>query len=85
MSPSGGRPSPQRCSGSSFLIGSAKASWAAGSTGLWVTAPVAGRAYQSLGYAYANGSNQNMGLWNTFTVKTLKQTATNYYTIGTCP
>ena len=46
---------------------------------------VAGRAYQSLGYAYANGSNQNMGLWNTFTVKTLKQIATNYYTIGTCP
>ena len=46
---------------------------------------LAGRAYQSLGYAYANGSNQNMGLWNTFTVKTLKQITTNYYTIGTCP
>lgn len=45
----------------------------------------AGRAHQSLGYAYANGSNQNMGLWNTFTTKTLKQTATNYYVIGTCP
>ncbi len=45
----------------------------------------AGRAYQSGGYAYANGSGQNMGLWNTFTVKTLKMTGTNYYVIGTCP
>ena len=49
------------------------------------THTVAGRAYAYLGYAYANGSNQNMGLWNTFTVKTLKQTTANYYTIGTCP
>jgi chitodextrinase len=45
----------------------------------------AGRAYQSGGYALANGSNQNMGLWNTFTTTTLKMTATNYYVIGTCP
>ncbi|HET7794320.1 MAG TPA: PHB depolymerase family esterase [Rhizobacter sp.] len=45
----------------------------------------AGRAYQSGGYALANGSNQNMGLWNTFVTTTLKQTATNYYVIGTCP
>jgi poly(3-hydroxybutyrate) depolymerase len=46
---------------------------------------VAGRAYQSGGYTYANGSNQNMGLWNVYTVTTLKQTGTNYYVIGTCP
>jgi hypothetical protein len=45
----------------------------------------AGRAYQSGGYTYANGSNQNMGLWNTFVTTTLKQTGTNYYMIGTCP
>ena len=45
----------------------------------------AGRAHQSGGYTYANGSNQNMGLWNTFVTTTLKQTATNYYVIGTCP
>jgi hypothetical protein len=45
----------------------------------------AGRAYQSGGYAYANGSNQNMGLWNLFTTRTLKMTGTNYYVIGTCP
>lgn len=45
----------------------------------------AGRAYQQGGYAYANGSNQNMGLWNVFISTTLKQTAPNYYVIGTCP
>ena len=45
----------------------------------------AGRAHQSGGYALANGSNQNMGLWNVFVTTTLKQTGTNYYVIGTCP
>jgi poly(3-hydroxybutyrate) depolymerase len=45
----------------------------------------AGRAYVSLGYALANGSNQNMGLYNTFYTTTLKMTGTNYYVIGTCP
>ena len=45
----------------------------------------AGRAHQSGGYAYANGSNQNMGLWNLYVTTTLKQTGTNYYVIGTCP
>lgn len=45
----------------------------------------AGRAHQSGGYTYANGSNQNMGLWNTFVTTTLRQTGTNAYVIGTCP
>lgn len=45
----------------------------------------AGRAYTAGGYTYANGSNQNMGLWNVFTTTTLKKTGTNYYVIGTCP
>ncbi|WP_395700377.1 hypothetical protein [Aquabacterium sp.] len=45
----------------------------------------AGRAHQSGGYALANGSNQNMGLWNVFVTTTLKQTGANYYVIGTCP
>jgi poly(3-hydroxybutyrate) depolymerase len=45
----------------------------------------AGRAYTAGGYTYANGSNQNMGLWNTYVTTTLKQTGTNYYVIGTCP
>ncbi|HJV70683.1 PHB depolymerase family esterase [Ideonella sp.] len=44
----------------------------------------AGRAHQSGGYALANGSNQNMGLWNVFVTTTLKQTGPNYYVIGTC-
>ncbi|MBW8893853.1 MAG: fibronectin type III domain-containing protein, partial [Burkholderiales bacterium] len=44
----------------------------------------AGRATQSGGYTYAKGSNQNMGLWNTFTTTTLKQTGPSYYVIGTC-
>lgn len=42
----------------------------------------AGRAYHSLGYAYANGSNQRMGLYNTFTTTTLKRTGPNYWVIG---
>jgi len=45
-----------------------------------------GRAYNSLGYAKANGSNQNMGLYNTFTTTKLRKTGTNYYIIdSTCP
>jgi hypothetical protein len=46
---------------------------------------IAGRAYAYYGYTYANGSNQNMGLWNIYTTTTLKKTGTNYYVIGTCP
>ncbi|MBQ1030803.1 PHB depolymerase family esterase [Micromonospora sp. C97] len=42
----------------------------------------AGRAYQSGGYAYANGSNQRMGLYNTFYTTALKQTAPNHWVIG---
>lgn len=45
----------------------------------------AGRATTSGGYAYARGSNQNMGLYNVFYTTTLKMTAPNYYVIGTCP
>ncbi|MEU8045931.1 PHB depolymerase family esterase [Micromonospora echinofusca] len=42
----------------------------------------AGRAYHSGGYAYANGSNQRMGLYNTFYTSTLKQTGPNHWVIG---
>ena len=42
----------------------------------------AGRAYHQLGYAYANGSNQNLGLYNTFYTHTLKQTGPNYWVIA---
>ena len=46
------------------------------------TQTTAGRAYMSGGYTYANGSNQNMGLWNVFVTHTLKQTGPNYYVIA---
>ena len=45
----------------------------------------AGRAHDSGGYALANGSNQNMGLNNTFYTATLAQTAAGYHVIGNCP
>ena len=35
--------------------------------------------------AYANGSNQSMGLDNVFYTATLAQTAAGYYVIGNCP
>ncbi|MBI1890312.1 MAG: PHB depolymerase family esterase [Burkholderiales bacterium] len=45
-----------------------------------------GRAYNSMGYAKANGSNQNMGLNNTYVITKLRKTGTNYYVIdNTCP
>ncbi len=45
----------------------------------------AGRAHLGGAYALANGSNQNMGLWNVFVTTTLKQTGPNYFVIGSCP
>lgn len=45
----------------------------------------AGRAHASGGYALANGSNQNMGLYNVFFTSTLAQTAQGYYIVGNCP
>lgn len=48
----------------------------------------AGRAYDSMGTAKANGSNESMGLYNIFTTTTLRKTGKNgpdYYVIGTCP
>ncbi|MGW3210267.1 extracellular catalytic domain type 1 short-chain-length polyhydroxyalkanoate depolymerase [Streptomyces sp. NPDC001135] len=47
----------------------------------------AGRATTSGGYTYAKGSQQNMGLYNTFITHTLKESPTGYYTIADhgCP
>ena len=45
----------------------------------------AGRAVASGGYALAKGSNQNMGLYNTFYTSTLAQTSAGYYIVGNCP
>lgn len=39
----------------------------------------AGRAYVSGGYALALGSNQNLGLYNTYYTATLKQTSPGYW------
>ncbi|MFJ9541098.1 PHB depolymerase family esterase [Streptomyces sp. NPDC101225] len=43
---------------------------------------VAGRAHQSLGYTYANGSNQYMGLYNVAVTHTLKETSAGYFVIA---
>ncbi|MDX3660697.1 PHB depolymerase family esterase [Streptomyces sp. ID05-26A] len=40
---------------------------------------VAGRAYVTLGQTYALGSNQPLGLWNTFTTSTIRQTTPNHW------
>lgn len=42
----------------------------------------AGRAHQSAGLTYADGSNEAMGLWNVFTVHTLRQTGPDYYVLA---
>ncbi|MCG7525654.1 PHB depolymerase family esterase [Streptomyces sp. OfavH-34-F] len=42
----------------------------------------AGRAHMSGGYVYANGSEQNMGLYNVFVSHTLRESPTGYYVIA---
>ncbi|MEU0967243.1 PHB depolymerase family esterase [Streptomyces sp. NPDC005917] len=42
----------------------------------------AGRAHQSGGYTYANGSGQNMGLYNVAVIHTLKETSSGYFVIA---
>ena len=46
---------------------------------------MAGRAYASYGYAFAYGSLQNMGLWSSAVITSLKRTGSSHYVIGTCP
>lgn len=47
---------------------------------------VLGDAYQSGGYTYAEGSNQNMGLWNTYVTTSLEETSPGYWIIvASCP
>lgn len=47
----------------------------------------AGRAHQSGGITYADGSDQNMGLYNLFVTHTLEETSAGYYVIADsgCP
>ncbi|MET7643108.1 PHB depolymerase family esterase [Streptomyces sp. NPDC005426] len=42
----------------------------------------AGRAHTSGGYVYANGSNQNMGLYNVFVSHTLKESPAGYFVLA---
>ncbi|MFJ8787608.1 PHB depolymerase family esterase [Streptomyces sp. NPDC102462] len=42
----------------------------------------AGRAHTGGGYTYANGSNENMGLYNVFVTHTLKQTSPGHYVLA---
>jgi poly(3-hydroxybutyrate) depolymerase len=77
-------------SGESSLSGAVsattKSNWTCSATSASNYAHVqAGRAHDSGGYALANGSNQSMGLDNTFYTSTLAQTASGYYVIGNCP
>ncbi|MGE9781655.1 extracellular catalytic domain type 1 short-chain-length polyhydroxyalkanoate depolymerase [Janibacter sp. G368] len=43
---------------------------------------VAGRAHQSGGMTFANGSGDAMGLWNVFTTTELEETAPGYWEVG---
>jgi poly(3-hydroxybutyrate) depolymerase len=71
---------------SAAVSATTKSSWTCSATTSSNYAHVqAGRAHDSGGYALANGSNQNMGLDNTFYTSTLAQTAPGYYVIGSCP
>lgn len=42
----------------------------------------AGRAYHSGGYAYAVGSNDYLGLWNTYVTTSLAETSSGYWQLG---
>ncbi len=44
-----------------------------------------GRATVLFGLVYAKGSNNYMGLYNIFTVRTVAETSSNYYVVGSCP
>ncbi|MDN3640473.1 PHB depolymerase family esterase [Simiduia curdlanivorans] len=45
----------------------------------------ANRATTSGGYVYAKGSGTNIGLYNIFVSKTLAQTSSGFYILGSCP
>ncbi|MFC7983734.1 PHB depolymerase family esterase [Streptomyces sp. NPDC057336] len=80
---------------SAGTVGAASPAVTATTTGLTPTChtasnydhTTAGRAYASGGLTFAKGSGQAMGLWNTFTIHTLQQTAPGHYVIADegCP
>ncbi|MFJ3779340.1 PHB depolymerase family esterase [Streptomyces sp. NPDC090075] len=75
---------------SSGAVGATSASVTATTTGFGATCYTdnnynqvrAGRAYQSGGYTYADGSAQNMGLYNVAVTHTLKETSSGYFVIA---
>ncbi len=75
---------------SAGATGAASAALTASTTGFAATCSTAsnydhvaaGRAYTTGGHAYANGSDQDLGLYNVFITHTLKQTAPDYYVIA---
>ncbi|MFC5475800.1 PHB depolymerase family esterase [Paraherbaspirillum soli] len=71
---------------SAAVSGTTKAAWSCSANFASNYAHVlAGRAHDSGGFAFANGSNQNMGLDNVFYTTMLAQTSAGYYVIGSCP
>jgi poly(hydroxyalkanoate) depolymerase family esterase len=72
------------------LSGTITARTTGGVTACWTATNYAhvqaGRATTSGGYTYAKGSQQNMGLYNTFVTRTLKESPAGHFTIadGTC-
>jgi poly(3-hydroxybutyrate) depolymerase len=73
------------CPIASFTVGTAPAQTCTATTASNYAHVQAGRAHNGGGYALANGSNQNMGLNNTFYTTTLAQTAAGYFVVGNCP
>jgi poly(hydroxyalkanoate) depolymerase family esterase len=50
------------------------------------TQTVDGRAYESAGYTFADGSNDAMGLWNVYVTTSLEETSPGYYVVvANCP
>ena len=45
----------------------------------------AGRAYQQGGFCFAEGSNDEMGLWSVGVFTLLAETSEGYYVVGDCP
>jgi poly(hydroxyalkanoate) depolymerase family esterase len=83
---SGGSPSPSPSPSTSSPAPSPSPSSTACYTTDNYDQTVAGRAYASFGYTYADGSNQAMGLWNIYTVTSLEETSPGYYVVvSSCP
>lgn len=76
--------------GTGRLSGTVTARTTGGVTACWTASNYAhvqaGRATTSGGYTYAKGSQQNMGLYNLFVIRTLRESPAGHFTLadGTC-